>query len=206
MVRSFRRLPVFNVEAGFEQQDMGLLLGDGPMLDTTGDNQELAFLEPDLPVPELHPESPFHHEEELVLVIVMVPDELALKLDQFELLAVQLADDLGAPRVVELGELLREVHFFCNVVAHRFSPQWAVPNPRVHSFRLARAAAAASLATNSACSGEARPRSSVAKTVAMSSSRSASGSSHRPGKTLERWSPSRSRRIFTNFLPRRMNQ
>src|SRR5262249_29138417 len=56
--------------------------------------------------------------------------------------------------------------------------------PRVQGSRAA--LAAASLATNAACSGVARPRSSAARMPARSPARSATGSSHRPGKTPER--------------------
>src|SRR5262249_47433164 len=68
-----------------------------------------APLKPDLPVPELHAEPPLHDQEQLVLVLVPVPDELAQELHQLDVLAVEFADDPGAPAVGEAGELLGEV-------------------------------------------------------------------------------------------------
>ena len=86
--------------------------GCGAMFDATGNDQQLAFFQPDLPVPEIHPESSLHHQEQLVLIFVMMPDKLALELDEFDLLTVQLADDFGTPVVVKLGELLLDIYFF----------------------------------------------------------------------------------------------
>src|SRR5262245_40663722 len=79
------------------------------MLDATGHDQELALLQPNVPVPELHAEAALDHEEKLVLVVVMVPDERTPELDQFDLLTVQFAHDPGLPLLGEPGELLPEV-------------------------------------------------------------------------------------------------
>ena len=77
-------------------------MGNGPVFDAARNDQELAFLEPDLPVAEIHPESSLHHQEHLVLVLMVVPDEFSLELDEFDKLAVELADDLRAPMIVKL--------------------------------------------------------------------------------------------------------
>ena len=50
--------------------------------------------------------------------------------------------------------------------------------------------AVAKLATNAACSGIAQPRSRTARSRCVSPARSAAGSSHKPGKTSERYIPS----------------
>ena len=42
-------------------------------------------------------EAALDYPEQFVLVVVLMPDERPQQLDQFHLLAVQLADDLGAP-------------------------------------------------------------------------------------------------------------
>jgi hypothetical protein len=93
-----------------EQQDLGLFLGDRPMLDPAWDDEELAFLQPDLAIPEVHPESALHDQEQLILVLMMVPDELALEFHQLDTLAVELAHDPRLPLVGDLVELLREIH------------------------------------------------------------------------------------------------
>ncbi len=49
-------------------------------------------------------------EEELVLRVVMVPDELALQLDELDLHVVDVADHARMPVVADPGELLGQVH------------------------------------------------------------------------------------------------
>ena len=83
---------------------MDLLFGDRSVLDASGHDEELALFQPNVAVPELHPESPLDHQEESVFVVVLVPDKLALEFYQLDVLPVQFANDLGAPVVVEEGE------------------------------------------------------------------------------------------------------
>src|SRR5271170_69853 len=142
-----------------EQQDVGLFLGDRPVLDPAGYDEELALLQPDLAIPEIHAESPLHHQEQLVLVLVMMPDELALELDQLDLLAVELAGDPRLPLLADLAELLREVHLLDG--AHGVVSRCGRVRMRLHGPGVCRAAASARRATNAACSGAARPRSST---------------------------------------------
>jgi len=47
------------------------------MLYPPGDDDELACVERDLSVPELHPEAPLHDEEHLVLGVMVVPGQRA---------------------------------------------------------------------------------------------------------------------------------
>jgi hypothetical protein len=71
------------------------------MFNAPRNDQELSFLEPNVPIPELHAESALHHEKQLVLVIVMVPHERAQELDQLDLLAIELSGDFRAPVLSE---------------------------------------------------------------------------------------------------------
>src|SRR6516165_8933444 len=89
---------------------MNLLLSHRSMLNALGNNQELTLFQPDITIPVLHPEPPFHHQEQLVFMVMLVPHEFALKLHQLDMLPVQLTDDLRAPVIVEQGELLPDVH------------------------------------------------------------------------------------------------
>ena len=89
---------------------MRLAFGDGAVLDALRHDQQLAGIEDHLPVTELHPQPPGDDPEELVLVVVVVPDELPLELDDLHVRVVQLADDLGAPPLVEACELLAALH------------------------------------------------------------------------------------------------
>jgi hypothetical protein len=106
---------------------VSLFFGDGPMFDATRHDQEFALLQPDVPIPKLHAEAPFHDKEQFVLLVVVVPDEQPLLLDQFHLLAVQFADDLWLPLVAELRQLLDEIDLLHDrLVLHAFarsSPQ-----------------------------------------------------------------------------------
>jgi hypothetical protein len=61
-----------------EQQDVRLLVGHRAVFDAAGDDEELALLQPDVTVPEFHAEAALHDEEQLVLAVMLVPDELAL--------------------------------------------------------------------------------------------------------------------------------
>src|SRR5262245_3789913 len=81
------------------------------MFDATGDDQEFALFEPDVPIPELHAEAALDHEEEFVLVVVVVPDERPLELHQLHLLAVQFTHDLRLPLLAEQRQLLGQVDF-----------------------------------------------------------------------------------------------
>jgi hypothetical protein len=95
---------------------MNLVDGDWPMFDAAGHDQQLAFFQPNLPVTKIHAEASLNDQEKLVLMFMVMPDELALKLDQFDLLTIQFANDPGVPVVVELGEFLLDIYFF-----HRLS-------------------------------------------------------------------------------------
>ena len=68
---------------------MNFVRGDRPVLDATRDDQKLTFFQPDLPVTKIHPKPPFHDQEKLILIVMMMPDELSLELDQFDVLAIQ---------------------------------------------------------------------------------------------------------------------
>ncbi len=73
------------------------------MLDAPGDDQHLSGVEGHGLVAKVDPDPTLHHEEELVLVLVMVPDELALQLGQLDVEVVDLADDLRAPVFGDTG-------------------------------------------------------------------------------------------------------
>jgi hypothetical protein len=88
---------------------MRLFLGDGAVFDATGHDQELARVQPDVPVPKLHPKVAPDDEEQFVLVVV-VPDERTQELGELDLLPVQLADDPRTPEVAEHRQLLSKVH------------------------------------------------------------------------------------------------
>src|ERR1700680_2804989 len=92
----------------------------GTMLDSPGNDNELAFLQPPLPVAELHPEAAFRHQEHLVFLVMMVPDELALEFAELHHLAIEFSRDVRFPGFLNVRELLSNVYFFHAVPSEEF--------------------------------------------------------------------------------------
>lgn len=111
------RIPGIQYAGGLEQQDAHLFLRHRAVLHAARDDQEFVFGQFYLAVPELHCETAFDDQEHFILVVVLVPHEFALELDQLDFLAVQFAYDPGIPVVVEKAEFLREVDFFHTDIA-----------------------------------------------------------------------------------------
>ena len=70
------------------------------------------------------------NQEELVLALVVMPDELAFDLRELHVLAVELTDDPRTPPFRELLELLREVHLVDLAIAHARPPNGLAFNLR----------------------------------------------------------------------------
>ena len=92
-----------------EKQHVDLFISDMAMFHTSGHDEELALHQPDVAVPALHSVSPVDHQKQPVLVVLLMPDELALEFYHFNVLPVQLAHDLGIPLIVEGGKFLPNV-------------------------------------------------------------------------------------------------
>jgi len=106
-----------------EHENRGLLIGDSSMLHTSGYDDELTRTDFDRSVSELHPKSATDAEEQLVLVIMMMPHEGAFELHELHFLAVQFADDLRAPMFGDKFEFLTQIDLI-----HRQSPS-TCPTP-----------------------------------------------------------------------------
>ena len=102
---------VAGVERGrrLDEDDPALLLGRGLVLDALRHDEELALGKLDVAGAQAHAHPSLDDQEELVLVLVVMPDEVALELDDLDLVVVQVADDLGLPVVREERELLEQV-------------------------------------------------------------------------------------------------
>jgi hypothetical protein len=94
---------------------MCLFIGSRAMLDAAGHDEQLAWGELDVAVAQLDREPAGEDEEEVVGLVVLVPHELAVCLDDLDLVVVQIPDDARAEWGVEQRELLREV----DLVFHR---------------------------------------------------------------------------------------
>jgi len=92
------------------------------VFDTPGNDEELAFVEFNDPVTEMYRQVPAKDQKQLVLALVMVPDEFAFELRELDMLTVELTDNTRAPAFRELMEFLGEVHFIVLAVAHTGFP------------------------------------------------------------------------------------
>ena len=88
---------------------MHLFLGSGAMFDSAGHDDEFTLVDYFDAFSELHLEGAPDDEKELVLLVVLVPDEFALELGQPDVLAVELADHPRIPVIREPRELFADV-------------------------------------------------------------------------------------------------
>lgn len=91
---------------------MGLLGGNGSVLDSFGDDEYLARPDRNASVSKLNVDPAAENEKEVIRVVVLVPYELALHLDHHQIVSVELTDDAGLPVVREGLELMRQVDGF----------------------------------------------------------------------------------------------
>src|SRR5947199_8552893 len=89
---------------------MSLLIGHGSVFDAVRDDEKFAFLQPNIPVSKLHPKPALDDEEQLVFIIVVVPNEWPLELHELDQLAAEFTDDLRLPVLGKQRKFFREVH------------------------------------------------------------------------------------------------
>ena len=93
-----------------DQDNMGFALGEGAVLDTAGYDEELSGPQRHVPVAHLDGQFSARDEEELVRVLMGVPNELALELDHLDLVVVHAGNHLGRPLLGEEGKLFGDVN------------------------------------------------------------------------------------------------
>ena len=98
---------------------MRLLGGLRAVLHPTRDHEQLAFGELDVAIAQVDRQPALDDEEEVVGLIVLVPDERPVDLDDLELQVVQVADDAGLIGSLEELELLRQVDLIVDL-----DPPW----------------------------------------------------------------------------------
>lgn len=96
-----------------KQQNVDFSCSNWTMFGSTRNDHELAFLQVQVSsspaiVLILHPERSMQDEKQLILIIVPMPNELALELHQFDVLPVQLAYDPRRPVLAYRLELLAQ--------------------------------------------------------------------------------------------------
>ena len=108
---------------GLQKQDVCLGVGHGFVLDTSWHDKELALVQLDDAIAQVDSEPAPKDEEQLVLALMVMPDELALELGELDVLAVELADNAGTPMLRKLLELFGEVDLFDLTIAHGGPPK-----------------------------------------------------------------------------------
>ena len=86
------------------------------MLDAFRHDEHLARAERHGAVAQLDVELAFEHQEEIVGLVVLVPDELALHLHDHDVVVVELRDRARRPVLREGRELVGEI----DLLVHRF--------------------------------------------------------------------------------------
>jgi hypothetical protein len=88
---------------------VSFLVGLGAVLHAPRHDEQLALPQLDVAVSKVDGQAPAHDEEEVVGLVVLVPDERPLHLDDLQLEVVQVADDPGLVGLAQELELLGEV-------------------------------------------------------------------------------------------------
>src|SRR5262249_61596682 len=104
-----------------------LLVGARAVLDAARHDEELALAKLHVPVAQLDRQAAAQDEEEVVRVVVAVPDELALHLDDPHVVLVDAGDHLGPPVLVEEGELLCQVDLLVHAASPLVGPTRSAP-------------------------------------------------------------------------------
>jgi hypothetical protein len=101
---------------------VGFGSGHRLVFDAPRNDEELAFVELDDSIRKVDGQVAAENQEELVLMLMVMPDELTFDLRELYLLAVELSDDPRAPAFRELLKLLREIDLVDLAVAHARPP------------------------------------------------------------------------------------
>ncbi len=81
----------------------------GHVFDPLRNDKHLPILDRYIAISQVNGHFPIQHDEHLIGVFVAMPNELPLKLDEFEMILVHLGDNLRRPVLRELRELFAEV-------------------------------------------------------------------------------------------------
>ncbi len=108
-MRSLTTVPGVERRPGLEEEDLAIGLTHRLMLDAARHDQELAGFHAHLAVAKSHPQDAVHHQEQLILVLVVMPDEFPIESRQLHLHVVDIAGNTRVPRVVETGECVAKI-------------------------------------------------------------------------------------------------
>jgi hypothetical protein len=96
---------------GLEEHDPAFFFGYWTMLHAAGHDDELADFDPLVAVAKFHAEAAFDYEEHFVFILVVVKDEWAVKLDELDLLSIELGGNAGLVVVSDFSEFFGDVDF-----------------------------------------------------------------------------------------------
>jgi hypothetical protein len=108
------------------QEQFDLVLGVRFVLHPLRNDEHLSRPDMHHPVPKINPQISFDHDERLVSVFVIMPDEVSLQLHHLELVIVHFSDHFWLPLLIEQVKLLHKVD--CSVF-HLISSTFAVFSP-----------------------------------------------------------------------------
>jgi hypothetical protein len=94
-----------------EAKNLGFFIGAGPMLHPAWHHQTFAGPQADNTVSKFDAKLSLPNHEELIFVLVMVPRKLSFRLDDLDLLPVQIGNYLGPPMFVEQAKFLDQIDF-----------------------------------------------------------------------------------------------
>ena len=94
-----------------DEKEFHFFLRDRSMLDAARDHHELTGLEDNLAIAQFDHELAFDDVEQLIFILVRVPDELAFDFGDFHVRVIDGPDDLRRPLIVETGQLRGEIDF-----------------------------------------------------------------------------------------------
>jgi hypothetical protein len=105
-------VPGVACRSGLENEDRSFLVGYGSVLHTSRHDDELSGPYLDRSVSKLYSESTLEAEEQLILVVMMMPHECPFELGKFDFLTIQFTDHPRAPMLGDKLKLLSQNHFF----------------------------------------------------------------------------------------------
>jgi hypothetical protein len=126
---------VLTVPAWLDQQDGRLLFGARAVFDSAWHDEELARVEFDVAPSKLDRQVAVEDEEEVVGLVVFVPDKLASDLDEAQVVAVELPTIFGCQCSWKRLSFSRRLTFSCippsDVVADAVSATILAPEVRL---------------------------------------------------------------------------
>jgi len=80
-----------------DQQNMGLILGNGAVLNAFWDDKHFTWAKRNGPFSQLNANAPTENQEKIVRIVVLVPHEFALDFDDHQIVTVELSDYARLP-------------------------------------------------------------------------------------------------------------